>query len=128
VAFLIFSSFFDYYAWGNPRSSFLVFALQPLAAAVLLLNLAAATNPILAHPAISTVARLSYSLYLYHSIVPDFVWRFPKGTRRVSAVILIIGLTLASWRFIEKPFLAIRDRLDRRIRNRSSEDCVPAQT
>jgi peptidoglycan/LPS O-acetylase OafA/YrhL len=128
VAFLVFASCFDYFAWGNPGSSFLVFTLQPLAAVVLLLSLAAATNPILAHPAIATLARLSYSLYLYHSIVPDFVWRFPQGTRKVSAVLLIVGLTLGSWYFVEKPFLAIRDRMARRNRDRSSGRMSPVQS
>jgi peptidoglycan/LPS O-acetylase OafA/YrhL len=115
VGFLVFSSFYDCYGWGTPGWSLVVLAAQPLAAAVLVLWLAGIRTAKFAHLAIATTARLSYSLYLYHPIVlrfftPFFILHFPAGTKKISAVIVTLGFSLASWRFVEKPLLAIRDR------------------
>jgi len=115
VGFLIFSSFYNCYGWGTVGSSLVVMAAQPLAAAVVVLWLAGAKTTRFAHPAIATTARLSYSLYLYHPIVlsfitPFFIAYFPAGTKKISAVIVTVAFSMASWRFVEKPLLAIRDR------------------
>jgi peptidoglycan/LPS O-acetylase OafA/YrhL len=66
----------------------------------------------LEHPFIKFIARISYSLYLYHGIV---FWQIPWVTHlhhanRVVTAALCLILSAASYYGIERPFMQMRDR------------------
>lgn len=77
----------------------------------------------LEHPATQHIAKISYSLYLLHSMVPmalgwvmPFLWKLPDGhpatALRVAVFALVSwGISWLSWRFIEVPVEHWRNRL-----------------
>ena len=68
-------------------------------------------HALLSHSWMAAVGRVSYSLYLWH-LVPVLlladVTSVPKPLLGLLALALTVGLTLASYRFLEKPFLKPR--------------------
>jgi peptidoglycan/LPS O-acetylase OafA/YrhL len=65
-------------------------------------------------PPLRFAGRISYSVYLYHFTVITLVHRFMSSSRWSVQVITAFCLTLAlatlSYRFVERPFLALKDR------------------
>jgi len=61
-----------------------------------------------------SLGKVSYGLYLYHHLVFIVVGRHvtsgPNSVRIVLAVAAAAVLTWASWRFVEQPFLRLKDR------------------
>jgi peptidoglycan/LPS O-acetylase OafA/YrhL len=71
---------------------------------------------ILSYPAITWVGRISYSLYLWHEVVPYFLSiLLPKDTGLPLQYLLGVPLSFAaaslSYYFVEQPFKRIRKRL-----------------
>ena len=92
----------------------------------------------LAWPALRHIGRISYGLYVYHWFVPPAFDRFLPGFAdvhgaapklAVAALFTLIALVVAeaSWWFVEKPILGLKDRLDRRVRTpaQAGEDQLP---
>jgi peptidoglycan/LPS O-acetylase OafA/YrhL len=88
--------------------------LEPVFAAVLLLQLAywgASGWSFLEHPAIKLIARLSYAIYLYHPLTLDVVNLFHlRHGRGLLNVLLFLPVASASYYWIERPFMRMRDR------------------
>lgn len=79
---------------------------------------------ILEHPAIQRIGQLSYGIYLFHNLAPLvtgklfwFLWNgsFEKGPGALVLIALYAavtwGLTVASWRWIERPLQGVRTKL-----------------
>ena len=99
----------------GPTAQVAEFTIAPVLTAILLLQgmyWGLTEWTFLEHPAIKFVARISYSLYLYHTVI---LWHLP-WLRRLhhGKVMLIVGLCLvvsaASYYGIERPFMEMRDR------------------
>jgi peptidoglycan/LPS O-acetylase OafA/YrhL len=67
---------------------------------------------VLRHPAAVWIGRRSYGLYLYHSPIIYFMAHrgLPRSQGFVIGVVLSFVLAAASYRFLEKPFLRLKDR------------------
>lgn len=102
---------------GMIGSSALVaeFSIAPILTAILLLQWmywGLTEWTFLEHPLIKFIARISYSLYLYHGVV---FWQIPWVTHlhhanRVVTAALCLVLSAASYYGIERPFMEMRDR------------------
>lgn len=79
---------------------------------------------LLEHPALQRIGMLSYGVYLYHNLAPlatgkimPFFWNgsFESGIGLIPRIIAYAAvtwiLTLASWRWIEKPLQEVRSRM-----------------
>src|SRR5439155_26534873 len=66
---------------------------------------------LLNHPAMCALGVLSYSVYLWHHLFTqprDLFWcTFPQN------LVFLLAVASASYFFVERPFLRLRDRLDR---------------
>ena len=99
------------------------FVVDPLLVAALIVQLIALSESDawswINWPAVRYLGRISYSVYLYQQIVPTFVEAALRG--RPFALQLsahVIGVTLVasvSYWIIERPFLAIKDRIGSRV-------------
>jgi len=92
------------------------FTVAPMLIAILLLQWVywGLTDwTLLEHPVVKFVARISYSLYLYHAVViwqiPRFLVRFHHVSGAVVAL-LCVAISSASYYCIERPFMELRDR------------------
>ena len=71
-------------------------------------------NVVLTWKPLVILGKVSYGLYLWHMLVfqvmgRHFTWG-PKSVRIVIGIIVVSAITAASWFFIEKPFLRLKDR------------------
>lgn len=77
----------------------------------------------LQHRALTLIGQRSYGLYLWHVPVMTLLLHSPKLeiVPMVARIPLLIGLswllTVLSWRFVEKPFLDMKDRRSERTRS-----------
>jgi peptidoglycan/LPS O-acetylase OafA/YrhL len=64
-------------------------------------------------PSLRVVGRVSYGLYLWHMPLFYVVNRYGAGwgapARILVAVPLAAAFTFASWRYVEQPFLRLKD-------------------
>jgi peptidoglycan/LPS O-acetylase OafA/YrhL len=69
-------------------------------------------------PAAVAVGRLSYSLYLWHFplfiVVGEHTTAWPTAARILAAWALTFAAASASYRFVERPALALKDRVGKR--------------
>jgi peptidoglycan/LPS O-acetylase OafA/YrhL len=108
----------DARGWIGVRNQVIEFSIDPVLTAILLLQWVywGSTDwTLLEHPIVKFIARISYSLYLYHSLVaylvkdPAHFVPIPHS-RTVVNVALYILVASASYYGIERPFMKIRDR------------------
>jgi peptidoglycan/LPS O-acetylase OafA/YrhL len=71
-------------------------------------------NVVLTWKPLVVLGKVSYGLYLWHMLVfqimgRHFTWG-PKSIRIMIGIIVVSAITAASWFFIEKPFLRLKDR------------------
>ena len=71
-------------------------------------------NVVLTWKPLVILGKVSYGLYLWHMLVfqvmgRHFTWG-PKSVRIVIGIMIVSAVTAASWFFIEKPFLRLKDR------------------
>lgn len=71
-------------------------------------------NVVLKWKPLVVLGKVSYGLYLWHMLVfqimgRHFTWG-PKSIRIMIGIIVVSAITAASWFFIEKPFLRLKDR------------------
>ncbi len=99
---------------AGSRGSYLVlWSLQPLLAAVMLLQLVywgAKSWTICASGIVKVTAQLSYALYLYHPLASQFAYTLPMRHLGFYAVGLTVPTAAASYYLVERPFLRLRDR------------------
>lgn len=76
-----------------------------------------AAGRILSLAPIIAVGRISYGLYVYHGFTPYLLGRYVPGfvtmpvPVRVALLVIVTALiALASWRWLEQPFLRLKDR------------------
>jgi len=91
-----------------------------LAAAAVVLTAAVGTGPIagvLRHRVLVRLGVLSYALYLWHFVILGWLGRrFPDANRDVVGIATIVaslGVASVSYRFVERPFLRLKERLGR---------------
>lgn len=124
LAVALFASIFLYYQvpifeWSVPRPRFLAFVIWPLwvgvASAVIVLAFSLRNFKLsraLSWP-ITLVSVTSYSTYLLHLEIFDFVWRY--GTRGAGiqwagvAVIASLAVAFATYLLVERPIMILRD-------------------
>ena len=68
---------------------------------------------------VRAVGRVSYGLYVWHPLVYLWVFWYTRtwngGLRVVAALASVAAVTVISARFLERPFLRWKDRLERRV-------------
>jgi peptidoglycan/LPS O-acetylase OafA/YrhL len=93
-----------------------IFWASGLLAAIVLAGIAADQNAafvsVLEWRPLHYIGVISYGLYIYHSVVHiPLGFGLPGRVAAVMEVAFTIGIASASWHFIEKPLLHVRDRL-----------------
>jgi peptidoglycan/LPS O-acetylase OafA/YrhL len=109
------------FGMNTPFSVGATFAFSLAFAGAMLSVLARPVSPLaqlLATPMLRSAGRISYGLYVVHYPVSWALARTGVPALAGAAGLLLylalsIGLALLSWRFVEAPFLAIKDRLGR---------------
>ena len=71
-------------------------------------------NSVLTWKPLAILGKVSYGLYLWHMLIfqvmgRHFTWG-PKSVRIMIGIIIVSAVTAASWFFVEKPFLRLKDR------------------
>ena len=90
--------------------------LVPLVTAGIIYAVATDSAPRwLSSPALVLVGRRSYGMYLWHTlpvlvVLPGLREAVPAPVAVVLALAATWGLTLLSWRYVEQPFLRLKDR------------------
>jgi peptidoglycan/LPS O-acetylase OafA/YrhL len=71
----------------------------------------------LAHPALTTVGKYSYGIYVFHALLfPLYAWIIPNttvgGSVGLAALMFVatFAIAAASWHLFERRFLALKDR------------------
>lgn len=99
----------------GPSAQVAEFTIAPVLTAILLLQWmywGLTDWAFLEHPLIKFVARISYSLYLYHGVVLwqlHWLGHLHHGIRTITAGLCLVA-SAASYYGIERPFMKMRDR------------------
>ena len=97
---------------ANRALFLLVWSLQPLMIAVMLLQTAywgARSWKLCRATAVRVVALLSYSLYLYHPLGSKLIYVLHIPHNGLASALLVPVMAVASYRYIERPFMRMRD-------------------
>jgi peptidoglycan/LPS O-acetylase OafA/YrhL len=108
---------------GNSAASLVVFSMQPLIIAVMLLQAiywGAKSWTFTHHAVVHLTAQLSYALYLYHPLASRIVKLVGMRHLGYPAVILTLIMAATSYYLVERPFMRMRDR------QRPHEAAIPA--
>jgi peptidoglycan/LPS O-acetylase OafA/YrhL len=99
---------------GNtPPTLLFLWSVQPLIIAVWLVQFVywgAKSWTICRSWIVRFVAHISYALYLYHPLASQIIYDFHFPHRGYSAFALTVAMSAASYQFIEKPFMHMRDK------------------
>jgi len=118
VAALAVISSMDVYGRLSSSQQVVEFTLDPVLTAILLLQWiywGFTDWTLLEHPLVKFIARISYSLYLYHQVVhslyPEIHRLLPlhHGRNALNALLFLL-VACASYFWIERPFMRLRDR------------------
>jgi peptidoglycan/LPS O-acetylase OafA/YrhL len=105
------------YAWALVALGFAVLLIQSIAHAQTLWYSFLSSRPLYA------LGVISYSLYLYH----PFANRLPGALHKLPiGIAFAVALATASYWIVEKPFLALKDRLSKAARPVATEDSAVA--
>lgn len=108
----------------SSKSAFLlVWSFEPLIVAAMLLQAIYwgwKSWKICSTTMIQVTAHLSYALYLYHPLAGRIVYGFHFRHMGYSATALTILMASASYHFVEKPFMRMRDRYRPALEGRRS--------
>jgi peptidoglycan/LPS O-acetylase OafA/YrhL len=105
---------------GIPRyRDVIAFALIPPLVAVLIVQVLALSDTAmwrwLEHPALRYLGRISYPMYLYQQVTLSparkLLGAFPVPVQLVGAFAITIAVAALSYRFVEQPFLRMKDRM-----------------
>jgi peptidoglycan/LPS O-acetylase OafA/YrhL len=110
------------------RALFLLFwSLQPPIVAAMLLQTAywgARSWSFCRSRIVRVVALLSYSLYLYHPLGSKLVYLLHIPHNGRASAVLVPVLAIASYRFVERPFMRMRDHYSQH--RQKAQELVPA--
>ena len=113
--------------WGNGYRNTIGFIVDPVFVAVLLTQLLASRQRWLEWMDSGPVVYLgtiSYSTYLYHEMAGGLAvlvfGAMPIGALIISGVAATYGIASISYYAVERPFLGLRARIDRRYRAASA--------
>ena len=80
------------------------------------------TGAVLSWSPVTSVGRISYGLYVYHGFTPYLLGRYVPGFMTMAEPIRVAMLfaataliALASWHWLEQPFLCLKDELSFRL-------------
>jgi peptidoglycan/LPS O-acetylase OafA/YrhL len=110
---------------ANRALYLLLWSLQPPIIAVMLLQAVywgQQSWTLCRHKIVRVVALLSYSLYLYHPLGSRIVYLLHIPHNGLASAVLVPVLAVASYRFVERPFMSMRDR----SRRAKAHQLVPA--
>jgi peptidoglycan/LPS O-acetylase OafA/YrhL len=104
----------------NPAGSFIYqggFTVIALLAGMVILAAAENAwigNGVLTWKPLAVLGKVSYGLYLWHLLIfqvmgRHFTWG-PNSVRIAIGIMIVSAVTAASWFFVEKPFLRLKDR------------------
>ena len=86
----------------------------------------------LAHPALTTVGKYSYGIYVFHALLfPLYVWIIPNDTVAGSMALTVFmfvatfAIAAASWHLFERRFLVLKDRWAPSV-SRGRAEAVPS--
>jgi peptidoglycan/LPS O-acetylase OafA/YrhL len=121
------------YRFGPTYRDAVGFVVDPLLVAVLIVQLIAWSHRApwswLNRPAIRYLGRISYSIYLYQQIVPTLVdgalRRQPFLVRLAATLIGVTLVASASYWFVERPFLRLKERLGRQAHESANPVVAP---
>ena len=101
------------YVWGLP-----VMAIATVAVVLALLETDSRLKRVLETRWLCAVGMVSYGIYVWHVLIYQMVLhavpRWSAGLQVAISAVLLATVTVASWFFVEKPFLRVKDRLRRR--------------
>jgi peptidoglycan/LPS O-acetylase OafA/YrhL len=97
----------------NKAIYLLAWSVQPLVVAVMLLQIiywGAKSWSVCRLAAVRFVAHISYALYLYHQLAGEIVYVLRVPHLGFSTAALTLLMSTASYYFVERPFMRMRDR------------------
>jgi peptidoglycan/LPS O-acetylase OafA/YrhL len=98
---------------ANPALHLLFWSIEPPIIAVMLLQAVYWGQrewTFCRNKIVRAVALLSYSLYLYHPLGSRIIYLLHIPHNGLASAVLVPVLTVASYRFVERPFMSMRDR------------------
>jgi peptidoglycan/LPS O-acetylase OafA/YrhL len=98
---------------GNKAVALLLWSIQPLIIAVMLLQMVywgAKSWTFTGHATVRWIAQLSYALYLYHPLAGRTVKLLGMRHLGYPSIILTLIMAPASYYLVERPFMRMRDR------------------
>jgi peptidoglycan/LPS O-acetylase OafA/YrhL len=85
------------------------FTVAVACGALIVATLSSRPSPI-AHPALIYLGRISYGLYMFHLTAIHVTKALPWPWQPLTAFLLTVAAAALSYRFLEQPFLRLKDR------------------
>jgi len=113
---------------ANPAFLLVVWSLQPLIVAAMLLQTAywgARSWTFCRSRMVRVVALLSYSLYLYHPLGSKIIYFLHIPHNGLASALLVPLMAVASYRLVERPFMRMRDHYS--PHRAKTQEIIPAE-